>query len=155
MRQPAENASEKLKELEKREAEQKTLEAKISLMHKRWEGKMPSIYSEGDQVLLDDETLVDYSAMVQKKACEAQEQITKSIREALALIRRYYEAIGQFDDHMLQILKREEERLLNEAREKLCEQEQAKAKGELPALNERRERRNMHRPLASANTSCL
>ena len=62
-----------MKELEKREAEQKTMEAKISLMHKRWEGKMPSIYSEGDQVLLDDETLVDYSAMVQKKACEAQE----------------------------------------------------------------------------------
>ena len=152
MSQPAENVSQKLKELERREAEQKTMEAKISLLHKRWEGKMPSVYSEEDQVLIDDETLVDYSAVVQKKACEAQEQITKSIREALALIRRYYEAIGQFDDHMLQILKREEDRLLNEAREKLCEQERAQTRGELPAINERR---NRHRPLASANTSCL
>ena len=52
-------------ELNKREAEQKTVEAKISLMNKRWAGQIKSIYSEGDQILIDDEILVDYSAIVQ------------------------------------------------------------------------------------------
>ena len=60
-------------ELNKREAEHKTVEAKISLMNKRWAGQIKSIYSEGDQILIDDEILVDYSAIVQQKACEAQE----------------------------------------------------------------------------------
>merc|ERR1711997_645147 len=55
------------------EREQKRLDAKVSLMHKRWEGELESIYSEKDQILLDDETLVDYSAMVQEKAAIAQE----------------------------------------------------------------------------------
>ena len=51
--------------------EQKRLEAKVSLMRQRWEGELESIYSEQDQILLDDETLVDYSAMVQEKAAIA------------------------------------------------------------------------------------
>ena len=42
-------------------------------MHKRWEGELESIYSEKDQILLDDEALVEYSAMVQEKAAIAQE----------------------------------------------------------------------------------
>ena len=104
-------------------------------MHKRWEGELESIYSEKDQILLDDETLVDYSAMVQEKAAIAQEQITKSIRESLALIRKYYETLNQFDNHMMQILQKEEERLIEESKAKL-----AKKKGELPKMNKRKTR---------------
>ena len=117
------------------EREQKTIEARISLMHKRWEGELESIYSEQDQILLDDEALVDYSAMVQERAAIEQEKITQSIKESLALLRRYYEALNKFDSHMLQKLKQEEERLLQEAKEKL-----ARKKGELPRLNKRKTR---------------
>ena len=117
------------------EREQKRLDAKVSLMHKRWEGELESIYSEKDQILLDDETLVDYSAMVQEKAAIAQEQITKSIRESLALIRKYYETLNQFDNHMVQMLQKEEERLIEESKAKL-----SKKKGELPKMNKRKTR---------------
>ena len=117
------------------EREQKTIEAKVSLMRKRWEGEIESIYSEQDQILIDDENLVEYSAMVQERAAIEQEKITKSIKESLALLRRYYEALNMFDNHMLQRLQQEEERLMQEAKDKI-----AKKKGELPRLNKRKTR---------------
>ena len=52
--------------------------------------------------------MVDYSNVVQQNAADAHEKITKTIQEALALIRRWYEALGKFDSHMLEIFKREE-----------------------------------------------
>ena len=42
------NVAEKLIELNRRENQQKITEAKISLMHQRWDGKIPSIYSKDD-----------------------------------------------------------------------------------------------------------
>ena len=77
-------------------------------MRKRWSGELPSLKVKDDQILADDELLVDYSNVVQQNAADAHEKITKTIQEALALIRRWYEALDKFDSHMLEILKREE-----------------------------------------------
>ena len=100
--------AEKLIAINRKEEEEKIVNAKISLMHKRWDGELESNYSKGDQILIDDETLGEYSELVLKQAAEEEERIRKSIEEGLALLRRTYEALGQFDDHMLQVLKREE-----------------------------------------------
>ena len=72
----------------------KNINAKISLMHKRWDGELDSNYSKGDQILIDDETLGEYSELVKKQAAEEEERIRKSIEEGLALLRRTYEALG-------------------------------------------------------------
>ena len=100
--------AEKLIAINRKEEEQKIVNAKISLMHKRWDGELESNYSKGDQILIDDEIVGEYSELVMKQAAEEEERIRKSIEEGLALLRRTYEALGQFDDHMLQVLKREE-----------------------------------------------
>ena len=88
-------------------------------MRLRWAGKIPSLKLESNQILADDELLVDYSAVVQANANDAHEKINKSIKEALALLRRYYESLSQFDNKMRAILEREEVRLLKEAEQGL------------------------------------
>ena len=100
--------ADKLKELDERSIKQNRLEIRIQRMRKRWSGELPSLFVKDDQILVDDELLVDYSNVVQQNAADAHEKITKTIQEALALIRRWYEALGKFDSHMLEILKREE-----------------------------------------------
>ena len=100
--------ADKLKELDERSIKQNRLEERIQRMRKRWSGELPSLKVKDDQILADDELLVDYSNVVQQNAADAHEKITKTIQEALALIRRWYEALDQFDNHMLEILKREE-----------------------------------------------
>ena len=87
--------------------------------------------------------MVDYSKLVQKNACDAQEQVTQSIRDALALIRRCYEALGKFDNKMLEVLKREEDRLIDEAAEKL--------KMDRTKLKDLHVRRNRDRSVKPAN----
>ena len=111
--------AEKLKELEYRSAQTILLEKRIQNMRLRWANKIPSLKLESGQILADDELLVDYSAVVQANANDAHEKITKTIKEALALLRRYYETLENFDNHMLEILEREEARLLEEAEQGL------------------------------------
>ena len=107
--------ADKLKELEYRSRQTILLEKRIQNMRHRWANKIPSLKLESGQILADDELLVDYSAVVQANANDAHEKITKTIKEALALLRRYYETLENFDNHMLEILEREEARLLEEA----------------------------------------
>ena len=111
--------ADKLRELEQRSAQQSILEKRIANMRLRWAGKIPSLKLEANQILADDELLVDYSAVVQANANDAHEKMTQSIKEALALLRRYYETLEKFDNKMRQVLEREEARLLREAEEGL------------------------------------
>ena len=85
--------ADKLRELEYRSAQTILLEKKIQNMRLRWANKIPSLKLESGQILADDELLVDYSAVVQANANDAHEKITKTIKEALALLRRYYETL--------------------------------------------------------------
>ena len=77
-------------------------------MHKRWEGKLKSRFSKADQILIDDETVIEYSELVSKHAQEEEERIRNDIEVGLALIRRSKEALGHFDESMHQVLKCEE-----------------------------------------------
>ena len=124
--------AEELIALNRKADEKKIVDAKVRLMHKRWEGKLDSVYTGGDQILVDDKTLNEKSELVQKEAQEEEERIRKSIEQSLALLRRTYEALGRFDDHMLQVMKREEQRLLDEARAKFGYQKPLQSRGRLP-----------------------
>ena len=52
----------------KKEKKEKITKAKVSLMHNRWEGKLKSRFTKEDQILIDDETVKEYSELVNEHA---------------------------------------------------------------------------------------